>query len=141
METNMILWPTLNAMMNLLATIFLIMGKRHITRGNIHKHKLYMIAAFTSSVLFLISYLTYHFTGTLITKYQGQGVMRSIYFVLLTSHSLLAIVAAPGALYLLWAALTRRFEKHKKNARWIWPVWIYVSTTGVLVYIMLYILQ
>ena len=102
-----------------------------------------MIAAFTASTVFLISYLTYHsllvyYLGQGPTKFQGEGWVRPVYFFILTSHTILAAVAAPLVLVTLYRALRGRFDRHKAIARITAPIWLYVSVTGVIVYLMLY---
>ena len=96
-----------------------------------------MISAFIASVVFLISYLTYHaFHGS--TPFRGVGWVRSLYFTILLTHTALAVVVAPLAIVTLVRALRERFDKHRRIARWTFPVWLYVSVTGVIVYLMLY---
>ena len=133
-----ITWPTVNASLNLIAFSSLVAGRYQIAQGNRRQHRFLMLSAFTASTIFLASYLAYHFTGVLVTQYQGQGVIRSLYFVLLISHSILAALTAPAILYVLWAALTERFTLHKKFASIVWYLWAYISLSGVLVYLMLY---
>jgi uncharacterized membrane protein YozB (DUF420 family) len=96
-----------------------------------------MISAFTVSVIFLISYLTYHaYHGT--TRFMGEGWIRPLYFTILISHTILAACIAPMAVISLRLGLKGKFEKHAKIARWTYPIWVYVSVTGVVVYLMLY---
>lgn len=106
-------------------------------RGNIRAHKSCMIATFLVSILFLISYLTYHAQhGT--TRFTGEGLIRPVYFTILTSHTILAAAIVPLAIITLRRGLRNAIEKHVRIARWTYPVWLYVSVTGVLVYLMLY---
>jgi putative membrane protein len=129
--------PTLNALLNSLSALFLLCGYAFIRRGQVGKHKACMAAAFVSSTLFLVGYLTYHAqAGT--TRFMGQGWVRPVYFAILISHTILAAVIVPLALTTLGFALKGTFQKHKRIARWTLPVWLYVSVTGVVIYLMLY---
>lgn len=129
--------PTLNALLNSTSAVLLLIGYGFIRRKQIAAHRACMLSALVTSVLFLISYLTYHVqVGT--TKFLGEGIIRPVYFTLLTSHTLLAIVIVPMALITLSRALRGRFDRHRRIARWTFPVWLYVSITGVLIYFMLY---
>ncbi len=129
--------PTLNAILNSTCTVLLLIGRSYIKRNDRITHKKIMIAAFTVSVLFLISYLTYHaFHGT--THFAHEGLIRIVYFVILTSHTILAAVLAPMVLITLRRGLKEKFALHKKLAKWTYPIWLYVSVTGVIVYVMLY---
>ena len=135
--------PAVNAFLNSLSAVFLVFGYRHIRRKRITAHRNCMIAAFVTSALFLASYLTYHF-GLAYYLQRGPTVFRDpawfrpIYLGILLSHTLLAMVVLPLALITLTLGLRARFERHRKIARWTWPVWIYVSVTGVLIYLLLY---
>ncbi len=129
--------PTLNAFFNLLSFIFLFLGFVNIKRRNIQGHRNFMLSAFVSSSLFLIGYLVYHYSAG-ITRFKETGFWRSVYLVILSSHTLLAIFALPLAIVTLMLALLRKFDKHPKIARVTLPVWMYVSLTGVLIYLMLY---
>lgn len=129
--------PTVNAALNGTSALLLIVGYVCIRRRLILAHKVCMSAAFGTSTLFLISYLTYHsYHGT--TRFAGQGLVRPAYFILLTSHTILATLVVPLALTTLGRAWKGQFDKHKRIARWTLPVWLYVSVTGVAVYWMLY---
>lgn len=129
--------PTLNAVLNSLAAILLLTGFVFIRTSNISAHKACMLAAFATSTLFLISYLTYHYqVGSV--RFQGQGWMRTVYFTILISHTILATAVVPLALITLFRGLKLRFEAHRRIARWTFPIWLYVSISGVLVYLMLY---
>lgn len=131
------LLPHLNALLNASSAILLVCGYLLIRRGQIQKHKKCQLSALTTSVLFLISYLTYHyFHGT--TRFAGQGIVRPIYFVILTSHTILAVIIVPLVLITLMRALRADFVRHMKIARITLPLWLYVSVTGVVVYLMLY---
>jgi len=129
--------PTLNAGLNAAAAVLLLTGYRLIRSGNRAAHRAVMVAAFTMSVLFLISYLYYHQqVGSV--KFTGAGPIRTLYFAILISHSVLAAAVPFLAVATLWRALKGRFEAHRRLARWTLPIWLYVSVTGVAVYWMLY---
>lgn len=129
--------PTLNALLNSTSAVLLITGRQFIKQGNKQAHKKCMLGTFTVSILFLISYLTYHsFHGS--TRFTGEGWIRPVYFIILTSHTILATVIVPMAIITLRKGLKDQFEKHRKIARWTYPIWLYVSVTGVIIYLMLY---
>jgi len=130
--------PTVNAALNSLASLFLILGFVFVRRKRVQQHRAMMIAAFVTSVVFLASYLTYHFSSHIISTFQGQGAARTVYFFILISHSVLAAVVPFLAIATLWRGLKMSVEKHRKIARWTLPLWLYVSITGVVVYFMLY---
>jgi uncharacterized membrane protein YozB (DUF420 family) len=131
--------PTLNAILNSVSAIFLVTGYFFIRRKQIKAHRACMTGAFVTSTLFLVSYLTYHFTKELgPTKFQGAGIVRPIYFFILITHTILAVVIVPMIFVTFARALRERFDKHRKIARWTLPLWLYVSVTGVAVYVMLY---
>jgi len=126
----------LNATFNGLSTLFLILGYNEIRKREFDKHMNYMLSAFISSVLFLVSYLIYHtFVGD--TKFLGEGFIRYIYFFILISHIILSVFVVPLVLTTFFFALSGRFVQHRKIARWTFPIWLYVSVTGVLVFIFL----
>ncbi len=129
--------PAVNATLNGLSALLLAAGFVCIKRKQVAAHRACMIAAFATSVLFLICYLTYHCLGGF-TKFQNPAWFRPYYLVLLTTHTILAAVIVPLILVTLHRALKERFELHKKIARWTWPLWMYVSVTGVVVYLILY---
>ncbi len=129
--------PAVNATLNAIATLLLIMGYRMIRQGRIETHKRFMLSAVAVSALFLVSYLIYHYYAGSV-KYPLLDWTRVVYFAILIPHVILAAVMAPFILILLWHALRENFEKHKRLARWVWPVWIFVSISGVVVYLMLY---
>ncbi len=131
--------PPINASLNVLATVFLTLGYIFIKRKKQNAHRNCMIAAFITSTVFLACYLTYHFNVTAVTKFQGQGIARPIYFFILITHIILAVIIVPLVLITLSRGLKQRFEAHKRIARWTWPLWMYVSVTGVIVYMMLYV--
>jgi uncharacterized membrane protein YozB (DUF420 family) len=129
--------PTLNAILNSISATLLITGYFFIRRKNIKAHRASMVSAFVTSTLFLISYLTYHYYhGS--TKFQGQGAIRAIYFSILLTHTILAAAIVPMIFITFSRALKERFDRHRRIARWTLPLWLYVSVTGVVVYLMLY---
>jgi uncharacterized membrane protein YozB (DUF420 family) len=129
--------PALNATLNATCAVLLTIGYILIRRGRIQQHRRVMIAAFITSTLFLISYLIYHYNiGS--RPFPGTGALRTIYLTILVSHILLAIVIVPMALITLSRGLRERFDRHVAIARWTLPLWLYVSITGVVVYVMLY---
>lgn len=131
------LWPALNAALNLGSAACLVIGYLSIRRGQKEKHRRFMLVAFSCSVIFLFSYLAYHYrVGSV--KFTGEGLIRRMYFVILISHTFLAALTAPLAGATLSRALRGRFDLHRKIARFTFPIWIYVSVTGVIVYFMLY---
>jgi len=129
--------PKLNAMLNGGSAILLGAGYVFIRRRQIAAHLSCMLSAFGLSILFLISYVVYHFhAGS--RPFAGQGWIRPVYFVLLLTHVVLAAVIVPLALTTIWRALSGRFDRHRAIARWTLPIWLYVSVTGVVIYWMLY---
>lgn len=130
--------PAVNATLNGLSALFLLAGFVFIKRGNKVAHRNCMIAAFTTSVVFLGCYLTYHATVKTVTRFVEPEWFRPYYLVILATHTILAAVIVPLILMTLWRARKQNFEAHKKIARWTWPLWLYVSVTGVLIYLLLY---
>ncbi|MBM4455639.1 MAG: DUF420 domain-containing protein [Verrucomicrobia bacterium] len=129
--------PLVNAILNTITTVLLFAGWVQIQKGNKEAHRKLMTAAFTVSAFFLAGYLLHKFTvGP--KFFPGQGWSRAVYFSILIPHTILAVVNLPFILAAIWFALTGRFERHKKITRWLWPSWMFVSVTGVLVYLMLY---
>ena len=129
--------PLVNASLNGIATVLLLVGYVCIRQRRIAAHRAAMVSAFATSVLFLISYLVYHaHAGS--RPFPGQGPIRVVYFVILISHIILAATIPPLAGITLWRAYRRRFDRHMKIARWTFPLWLYVSVTGVVIYLMLY---
>jgi len=128
---------TVNAVLNTISAILLIIGYRYIKRGEQQKHKRCMIAALITSALFLTSYLIYHYNVGSV-PYPYHDWTRPIYFIILIPHVILAAVMTPFILIAVWFALRGQFERHRKLVRWVWPVWIYVSISGVVIYLMLY---
>jgi len=134
---NYSILPHLNAILNGTSALFLIAGYFFIRQRIVRLHRACMLGALTASCLFLISYLIYHAqVGSV--RFQGQGGVRTVYFVVLISHTVLAITVVPLAIVTLRRALQERFDRHRRIARWTLPVWFYVSVTGVIVYFMLY---
>ena len=129
--------PFINAFLNFITTALLILGYILIRKGNIKKHKLVMLGAFSTSTLFLMSYVIYHWYKTGPKAYLGEWVM--IYYSILISHIILAIIILPLALFTLYCGWNMHIQKHKKVARITLPLWLYVSITGILVFMMLYI--
>lgn len=137
------IFPHLNASLNALSGLFLLTGFYFITRRRVAAHRLCMLSASTVSAAFLVSYLTHHalrtyYLGLGPTRFTGEGVIRPIYFTILTSHTVLAALVAPFVIATLWRALKGRYDSHRRLARLVFPVWIYVSVTGVIVYLLLY---
>jgi uncharacterized membrane protein YozB (DUF420 family) len=129
--------PTVNALLNGTAGVLLAIGWTCIRRGRIDAHRRCMLAAFTASCLFLVSYVVYHAQAGS-RPFTGQGVARSVYFTILITHVLLAAAIVPLALVTLRRALGGDYVRHRRIARWTFPVWMYVSITGVVIYLMLY---
>jgi putative membrane protein len=129
--------PAVNATLNAIATVFLSFGWMFIKRGDRRRHRFCMIAALTTSALFLTSYLVYHANAGSV-PFEGQGAIRLVYFAILITHIILAAAILPLALVTLSRALAQRFDRHRTIARWTLPIWLYVSVTGVLIYVMLY---
>ena len=129
--------PALNATLNAIAAVLLVIGYVLIRRGRIQQHRHVMLAAFTTSALFLVSYVIYHANAGS-RPFAGQGAIRIVYFAILISHVILAAAILPMALITLTHALRARFDRHRRIARWTLPIWLYVSVTGVVVYLMLY---
>jgi putative membrane protein len=129
--------PALNASLNAIAAVLLVIGYILIRRRKIAQHRLVMLSAFATSALFLTSYLVYH-ANVGSRPFPGQGPIRTIYFTILFTHVVLAAAILPMALITLNHALRQRFTRHVPIARWTLPIWLYVSVTGVIVYLMLY---
>src|SRR5262252_9549497 len=129
--------PAVNAILNATSAVFLVLGYSAIRRLEIDRHRFWMLCAAATSTLFLASYLTYHArVGSV--RFPGQGPVRVVYFAILGTHTLLAAVVLPLAIRTLYLGLRRRDDRHRRIARWTLPVWLYVSVTGVVVYVMLY---
>ena len=131
------IYPVINATLNGTSAVLLLAGRWQIKRGRMAAHRAFMLSAVCTSTLFLTSYLYYHWhVGSV--RFQGQGWSRPVYFTILISHTLLAITILPLVIITLSRALRERFDRHRAIARWTFPLWLYVSCTGVIVYFMLY---
>jgi uncharacterized membrane protein YozB (DUF420 family) len=130
--------PAVNATFNGLSAALLLAGWIFIRRKNPAAHRHCMIAALGASVLFLACYLTYHFNVKVVTRFQNPEWFRPIYLAILLTHTILAVVIVPMILVTLSRALRQRFDAHRRIARWTWPLWLYVSVTGVVIYLLLY---
>jgi putative membrane protein len=130
------LLPALNASFNFSTAVLLLLGRYFIAQKQIRLHRNTMIAAFVLSSLFLMSYVTYHaFTEP--TRYGGTGGLKTLYFFVLATHIVLAAIIVPLVLFTMVRGLQERYDKHRRVARWTWPLWLYVAVTGVIVYLML----
>jgi putative membrane protein len=128
--------PAVNATLNATATAFLCAGWLAVKKRALRIHRACMLAAFSASALFFLSYLTYHYLhGD--TRYPGTGGLRTLYLMILASHVLLSVLVPPMALSALWFAWRRAFDRHRRLARWLFPIWLYVSITGVVIFAML----
>jgi len=135
--------PAVNASLNALSAVFLSAGYYFIRRQNRDAHRNCMVAAFITSILFLVCYLTYHGHRAYVlhagpTRFLEPAWFRPVYLTILLTHTILAVVIVPLVLVTLNRALKERFELHRKIARWTWPLWMYVSVTGVVIYFLLY---
>ncbi len=136
-------FPAINATLNGTSAVLLLIGRWQIAQQRIRQHRSVMISAVITSTLFLACYITYHallqiYANGAITRFQGTGLSRPIYFSILLSHTILAVVTVPLVLVTLSRGLRERFDKHRAIARWTFPIWLYVSVTGVVIYFMLY---
>jgi len=129
--------PTLNAILNSISAVLLVTGYAFIKQRNRNAHRVCMVAAFITSSLFLTSYLIYHFNVGSV-KFQGQGAVRLLYFTILLTHTVLAVTIVPMIFVTFSRAFKGYFDRHRAIARWTFPLWLYVSVTGVVVYLMLY---
>jgi putative membrane protein len=130
--------PAVNATLNGICTVFLLCGLAFIRNGKIRWHRACMLSAFLCSIIFLGFYVYFHVHAGIV-RFGGQGWIRPVYFVLLTSHTILAVSTLPLAIITLAYALSERFSSHRKIAHWTYPIWLYVSVTGVIIYWLLYI--
>ncbi|WBA40176.1 DUF420 domain-containing protein [Hymenobacter canadensis] len=128
--------PAVNAVLNSLTALLLMAGYYFIRRKDIAKHRAMMGLAFLMGSLFLVSYVAYH-SQVPSTTFGGQGLIRSVYYFILLTHILLAAITVALVLFTLYFALTEQFQKHRRIARWTYPIWLYVSVTGVIVYFMI----
>lgn len=132
-------FPPLNASLNALSGIFLLIAYVHVRNKRIQQHKRFMLAACATSVLFLVCYVTYHsLRGGVVTRFAGEGAWKTLYLVILTSHTILAVIILPLAIWTVINGLKMRVPQHRAVAKWTFPLWLYVSVTGVLVYFFLY---
>ena len=129
--------PLVNAVLNGTSALLLVVGYVLIRNKQVRHHHRVMVAAFGMSCLFLVSYLIYH-ANVGSVKYAGLGLTRYVYFAVLISHSILAALVPPMAIITLVRALREHFDRHMRLARWVLPIWLYVSFTGVVIYLMLY---
>ena len=129
--------PSLNAILNFSSAVMLLVGHSKIRSGDREAHRAWMLRAVWCSAAFLVSYLVYHYLhGS--TKFTGEGISRAVYFTILISHTILAVINVPLVGFGLYHALGSRFDRHRKVVRWAYPVWLYVSVTGVMIYLLLY---
>ncbi len=132
-------FPPLNASLNALSGVLLVIAYIHIRNKRIAQHRRFMLAACFASIAFLACYITYHsLRGGVVTKFAGTGGWRTLYLTILTTHTILAVVIVPLAIYSVIKGLKMRVAQHRRVARWTFPLWLYVSVTGVLVYFFLY---
>jgi len=134
----MIAHPAVNALLNGTSAVLLACGYAAIRAGKRELHKKLMVTAFFVSCAFLVSYLVYHYRVHQVVLFQGQGWIRPVYFTILISHTILAVVIVPLIIVTLRWAFLGKFDKHPVIARWTLPLWFYVSVTGVIVYFMVY---
>lgn len=137
------IFPHLNALLNASSGVFLLCGFVFILKKRVHEHRFCMLSASTISAVFLVSYVTHHalrtyYFGLGPTRFTGTGLARPVYFTILTSHTILAAVIGPFVIATLYRALKGRFDEHRRLARLVYPIWLFVSITGVIVYLMLY---
>jgi protein SCO1/2/putative membrane protein len=129
--------PSINAALNATAAVLLVWGYTLIRRKQIQQHRKVMTAAFVTSCLFLVCYIVYHIqVGSV--RFQHTGALRTVYLSILTTHTILAAIVPVLAIITLRRGLAARYDKHRQIARWTLPIWLYVSVTGVVVYVMLY---
>lgn len=137
MENLITQLPHVNAALNATTAVLLVIGRIQIARRRIARHRAVMIAALGVSALFLVGYITYHVSAPIFV-FRGHGLIRPVYYSLLISHVLLAALTIPLILVTAWRGLHRDDERHRRIARWAWPVWMYASASGFIVYLMLY---
>lgn len=128
--------PPLHAILNSLTAVALLVGYYNIKRNNIKIHRAAMLTAFGLSSIFLVSYVTYHFLGER-TVYGGEGALKYIYYFVLLSHIILAVVIVPLVLLSVYFGITNQLSRHRRISRWTFPIWLYVAVTGVLVYLLI----
>lgn len=135
-DVDLTILPFLNAVFNSFTFVFLVAALVMIKQKNIKLHKRFILAAFTTTALFLVSYVTYHGMAES-TAFGGEGAIRYVYYFILLTHIVLSAAIVPLALVTVARGLNMKVEKHRKIARWTMPIWLYVSLTGVVVYIMI----
>jgi len=128
--------PTLHAILNSLTAVALLLGYASVRSGNVKGHRAAMLGAFGLSAIFLVSYVTYHFLGER-TLYGGEGLLRYIYYFILLTHIVLAIVIVPLVLLSVYFGITNQLKRHRRLSQWTFPIWLYVAVTGVLVYLLI----
>lgn len=128
--------PKLHALLNSLTAVSLLVGYYFVKNKNIRGHRYSMVTAFTLSAFFLVSYVTYHYQAAP-TRYGGEGTLKTIYYVILLTHIVLAAVIVPLVLLSVYFAVSDQINRHRKIARWTFPIWLYVAVTGVVVYFMI----
>lgn len=128
--------PKLHALLNSLTAVSLLTGYYFVKNKNIRGHRFSMVTAFTLSAFFLISYVTYHYQAAP-TRYGGEGTLKTFYYVILLTHIVLAAVIVPLVLLSVYFAVSEQINRHRKIARWTFPIWLYVAVTGVVVYFMI----
>lgn len=133
---NVSILPHINAVLNSLTFACLVLGGLAIKQKNIKIHRIFMMSAFLLSSVFLVSYVIYH-NNAESTKFGGEGIIRMIYFFILITHIILAALVVPFVLTAIYFALTNQIERHKKIVKWTYPIWTYVASTGVIVYLMI----
>ena len=133
---NVHVFAEVNGLINSVVSFLLLVGLLAVTRGRYKLHKKVMIAAMILSILFLVSYILHHLLSDS-TSYGGEGIMKAVYYFILISHIILAGVIMPFVLFTAYRALTAEWPRHKKLAKITWPIWFYVSVTGVIVYLMI----
>lgn len=126
--------PAMNAGINSVVTILLLLALFFVKKGNIKAHKTTMVAALILSIFFLVSYVVYHYAHADV-KFGGEGAIKAIYLLILLTHIVLSVAVVPLALFAVYRGLSNSIAKHKKIVRWAWPIWLYVSVTGVIVYL------
>lgn len=131
------LLPHINALLNALSAVLLLAGRVLIAQRRISAHRRAMLGALAVSAVFLVSYIAYHYAAPIFV-FRGHGPIRAVYYALLVSHVVLAALALPLVLSTAWFGLHRSDARHRGLARWVWPLWMYVSISGVVVYLLLY---
>lgn len=129
--------PHVNAVLNALSTVLLVIAFAFIRSGNREAHRKVMLAAIVVSAIFLASYLTYHFTAPIFV-FKGTGWTVPVYYAMLVSHVILATIVTPMVFVTAWRSLHGQFDRHRAIARWTLPIWLYVTVTGVVIYVVLY---